>query len=89
MMLMLAWQMFVASWLPWHTLSPHSTEFHVACNRLTCSDSGVLNTLAAPYRSARPTVHRKTPPNLTSSPKAMALRKQGRVSTRHQVSRRI
>ena len=39
----------------------------------TCSERGVLNTRAAPNRSARPTVQRKTPPNLTSSPKVMAL----------------
>jgi hypothetical protein len=37
------------------------------------SDRGVLNTLSVPYFSLRPTVHLKTPPNLTSSPKITAL----------------
>ena len=39
----------------------------------TCSDKGVLNTLSLPNRSNKPTVHLKTPPNLTSSPKQRAL----------------
>ena len=38
-----------------------------------CSDSGVLKHRAAPKRSFKPTVHRNTPPKLTSSPNTSAL----------------
>ena len=37
--------------------------------KITCSHNGVLKTRSSPYLSMRPLVHRKTPPNLTSSPK--------------------
>lgn len=39
----------------------------------TCSQSGVLKTLSVPYFSFSPWEQRKTPPNLTSSPKRKAL----------------
>src|SRR4051794_21123417 len=40
--------------------------------RMPCSDSGVLKTRSAPYRSRRSTLQRKTPPKATSSPKTQA-----------------
>lgn len=41
----------------------------------TCSDRGVLKTRSLPYRSCKPTVHLKTPPNATSSPNKQALQR--------------
>lgn len=45
----------------------------IANPAMPCSDRGVLNTLSTPYFSSSPLVHRKTPPNFTSSPNTIAL----------------
>lgn len=48
----------------------------IANPAIPCSANGVLKTLSIPYFSRSPLVHLKTPPNLTSSPKTLALNKR-------------
>ena len=50
---------------------------------LTCSDSGVLNTLSFPKRCNKPAVQRKTPPKLTSSPNTRDLQRIGLQCCKH------